>query len=449
VKILTGDPKKAIVKLSIPMIIGQTVFTLYNFADGVWVAGLGAKALAAIGIYFPLFMIFNSLAMGLGVGTTSAISRKIGANDKAGADNVAVHSVILSLVVALVMTSTLPYLKWILSAIGAKGDVLNLAVEYAKIIVAGSVVMVFSSVMSGILRGEGDAKRATYPMIVGALTNIVLDPIFIYKLNLGIAGAAYATVLSMLISSALLLYWVLIKRDTYVNVSVQRFKASGSIMSDILRVGIPFTFSMLTMSVASIFLNLIILNVEGSKGIAAFTSAWRVISFGFIPLLGIGGAATAVIGASFGARDLKKLKTAFFYSIRLAVSIECAIALAMIIFAPYIALAFAYSKSSFTIYGDLVTALRLLPIFLAFSPLGFMTSSMFRGIGRGENALAITIMRALILQLSFAYALGCIFHLGFTGVLLGITIGNITSAFISFTWGALTIKGFAKELPFQ
>ena len=442
VEILTGDPKKAVVKLSIPMIIGQTVYALYNFADGVWVAGLGAEALAAIGIFFPVFMIFYSLAIGIGIGTTSAISRRIGAKDKVGADNVAMHSIILSLIVAIIMTSTLPCLKNILTAIGAKGDVLNLAVEYAKIIVAGSIVMVFSSVMSGILRGEGDAKRAMYPMIVGAIINIVLDPIFIYKLNLGIAGAAYATVLSMLISSSLPLYWIILKRDSFVNVTMRSFKASMSIVLDILRVGIPFTFSMLTMSMAGIFLNLIILSVGGSDGIAAFTSAWRVISFGFIPLFGIGSAVTAVTGASFGAKDSNKLKTAYLYSIKLAVLIELAVALTMIIFAPYIAFAFTYSKNSFEIYDDLVAALRLLPIFLAFSPLGFMTSSMFQGIGRGENALAITIMRALILQLSFAYTFGFILRLGFIGVILGITLGNITSAFISFTWGMLTVRRF-------
>lgn len=108
VQILRGDPKKAIIKLSIPMMMGMSVQTVYNLADGIWVSGLGPNALAAVGLFFPVFMGIISLASGLGIGASSTIARRIGARDKEGADNVAVHSFILSLLLGVGITITMP-----------------------------------------------------------------------------------------------------------------------------------------------------------------------------------------------------------------------------------------------------------------------------------------------------------------------------------------------------
>lgn len=121
VQLLRGDPKKAIVRLSIPMMIGMSVQTLYNLADGIWVSGLGPESLAAVGLFFPVFMGIIALAAGLGVGTSSAIARRIGARDKEGADNVAVHSLILSLALGVTITITmLPAMDSLFRSMGAK-----------------------------------------------------------------------------------------------------------------------------------------------------------------------------------------------------------------------------------------------------------------------------------------------------------------------------------------
>ena len=448
IKILTGNPKKAIIKLSAPMVVSNLVFTLYNLADGAWVAGLGSDALSAVGIFFPLFMIFIALSMRLGICASSAISRRIGAIDKNNADNTAIHTLITGFAVALILTLIITQLENLLKLLGAEGNVLKLALDYSKIVVAGTIFLVFNNISTGILNGEGNTKRSMYANVSGTLINIVLDPIFIYVLDLGISGAAYATVLSMAISSIIFSYWFFAGK-TFVNVRLESFKANRRILFDILRVGLPSSFSMLSMSVAMVFLNMIILRADGSDGIAIFTSAWRVISFGFIPLFGVAGAVTAVVGASFGAKNVEKLKTAYIHAIKLTALIEVFIVFSMLIFAPKIALIFTYSEASSEIYLELVDTMRILPAFLLFTPLGMMSVSMFQGIGKGENSLAITILRTIILQLSFAYTFAFILGFGFYGVLMGIVTGNILASVIAFTWGTLTIRKLERVLAVE
>ncbi len=443
VRILTGGPKKALVKLSVPIMISNLVFTLYNLADGAWVAGLGADALSAVGVFFPLFMVFMSLSIGLGVGASSAISRRIGAKDKKGADNVAMHAVVLSFVVALMITLTITQLERLLRLLGANGNVLELTLTYSQIIVAGSIFLVFNSVAAGIMNGEGNTKRTMYANVVGTAINIILDPIFIYILGFGIAGAAYATVLSMAISSAVFIYWFIGGR-TFVDVGLKNFRADRRILFDILRVGLPSSFSMLSMSIAIAFLNVMIVKTGGSDGIAVFTGVWRVISFGFIPLFGMAGAVTAIVGASFGARNVEKLRTAYLHAVKLTTLVEVFVVSAMVAAAPEIAFIFTYSEAS--IYYDLVDALRVLPLFLLFTPMGIMTAAMFQGIGRGENSLALTILRTIILQLSFAYVFAFQLGFGFFGVLVGVALGNITASLIAFAWGMLTVRKLKKVI---
>ena len=440
VRILRGEPEKAIVRLSIPIMVSNLVFTLYNFADGVWVAGLGADSLSAIGLFMPLFFMFISLSMGLGIGAGSAISRKIGAKDKEGADNVAMHAIILSFILGLGITSVYFRLNEIMILLGAQGDVLVESIKYANIMVLGSIFLVFNNVSVGILNGEGNAKRAMYANVSGSILNIILDPILIYVLGFGIAGAALASVASMIVSSLMIVYWMFYNSKTYVSLDFKKFRASSSIILDIFRVGIPSAFAMLAMSISIMILNLMIVTVGGADRIAVFTSAWRVVHFGFIPLFGFAGAGTAVMGSAYGAKQFQKMERAYKYAISPAIKIELAIATLFIISSPVTAMAFSYSPDSARLYDDIVSVMRVLPLFLPVAPLGIITSSMFQGMGKGERSFIITLLRTIVLQITFAYILAFIADMGFFGIIIGIVSGNILTGFIAFGWGLTTIK---------
>ncbi len=450
VQLLRGDPKKALVRLSIPMMIGMSVQTIYNLADGIWVSGLGPEALAAVGLFFPVFMGIIALAAGLGVGASSAIARRIGARDKEGADNVATHSVLLGLIVGIVIAlTTLPLIDEILMAMGARGRTVELAVEYSRVLLAGAVVVVFNNVGNGILRGEGDANRAMYAMVLGFGLNIVLDPVFIYTFDFGVVGAAYATMVSMVITSLFIAYWLFIKKDTYVDISPKEFSPSREILKDILRVGLPSSLSQLSMSIAMFFLNRIAIMAGGENGVAVFTSAWRVTMLGIVPILGMAAATTSVTGAAYGERNVEKLEIAYLYAIKLAFMIELAVVAFIMLFAPQVAYLFTYSESAQVIKGDLISALRTLPVFLVLTPFGMMTSAMFQGIGEGEKSLLLTIFRTLVMQVGFAYIFVHYTTLGLRGVWIGIVIGNMVAAIVGFLWGRIRIGALKKNSALQ
>ena len=160
IDIITGDPKKAINKLAVPMMVSMLLIMAYNLADSIWVAGLGSDALAAIGFITPLFMILVGVGNGIGSGANSLIARAIGGKDKKLADNAAVHTVILTVILSiLVPVILLPFLRDVLLLMGA-GSTTNLGLQYGYIVFGLMFFFVFSGVGTAILRSEGDVNRA-------------------------------------------------------------------------------------------------------------------------------------------------------------------------------------------------------------------------------------------------------------------------------------------------
>jgi len=399
VKILLGEPKKAILKLSIPIMIGMLMQAVYNLTDGIWVAGLGTDALAAIGLFFPFFMVITALGAGIGVGGSSAVSRKIGAGIKKDAENTALHTFIIAFIVsALFSLLIFPFISNIFRGLSGNREVGAMAADYAKILFGGAVIIILANIGNAILRGEGNAKKAMYGLILGAGLNIILDPIFIYWFGLGVIGAAIATLISFTASLLLFGYWLFIKKNIYLDLNWKKFDFNKNILKEILWVGIPSALAQFSMSLSMIFLNIIIVAVGGTDGVAIFTSGWRIIMFGTIPLIGMAVGVTAVTGAAYGAKNEYKLKTAYFYAIKISMLIELAIAISVFIFAPTLANIFSYSEGSAGIYNSLVSFLRITCLFYLSVPLGMLTSAMFRGVGKGMNSLIVTILRTFIFQ---------------------------------------------------
>ncbi len=446
VKTLRGDPKKAILRLSGPMMIAMFVQGMYNLVDAIWVSGLGADALAAVGLFFPFLMFLMGFSNGIGIGGGSAISRKIGAKDRIAADNTAVHTLLLTVGMGLIFSLPfIPFLSNIYTMMGARGVVNRMASGYSKIVFGGAFFLFFANMGNNILRSEGDAKRSMYAIIFGASLNIVLDPIFIYVLNLGVLGAAWATVFSMACTAVILFYWLFMKRNTYVKMRIREFKPSKFIIGEILRVGMPASLAMISMSVSMYLLNAIIIKASGTNGVAVFTSGWRIVSMGTIPLMGVATGVTAVTGAAFGEKNPQKLKSGFLYSVKIGVLIEMTVAVFSFIFAGPLSHIFTYSEDAKIIAPDLIKFLRWMAPLYPTIPFGMLTSAMFQGIGKGERAFAVTILRTIILQVVSSYIFGIILGFGLVGVFWGVLTGNLIAVSIAFTWGSMTIKRMFTE----
>ena len=315
VTILTGDPKKAIISLSGPMIIAMLLMSSYNIVNAIWVVGLGSDALAAVGFMTPLYMVLMGLGTGIGAGATSAIARRIGANDHNGANNCAVHTLLIALILSVIVTLPLVIFAEQIALLFGAGETAGLAAAYGQVLFAGSFFILFVNIAYGILRAEGDARRTMHAMVAASLLNIILDPILIYGLGLGIAGAAWGTIISLAAATIVLCYWFFIKKDTYVCFSRQVFIPSRSVVSNILSVGIPASVEYLLMSALNIILNLILVMVATTDAVAVFSVGFRVVSFGIVPIVAIGTSVVSVVGAAYGARHYEKIRVAHTFSI--------------------------------------------------------------------------------------------------------------------------------------
>ena len=442
IEMITGDPKKAIIKLAVPMMISMLLIMLYNIADSVWVAGLGGDALAAIGFITPLFMVLVGLGNGIGAGANSLIARNIGAKNHAQANNAALHAIVLSVIVSVVFTILIEaFMVPILKFMGA-GNTIGYAMNYSYIIFGFLLIFVYSGVASAIFRSEGDMRRATIAIAITAILNIILDPIFIYVLNFGIEGAAWATVISATLSCIIMSYWIWGKKDLYLDLSPKNFSYSSKIMIDTLQVAIPSTLETIIFSALAIIINSMLVVASGTDAVAVYTASMGIVQLAMIPLIGIGTAVLTVAGVAYGAHNYKNLQTAHSYSIKIGFAISVLLGLLMFIFSSQIAAMFSYTEASAVLAPEIATAISVLSLFVLAIPHGIMSSMMFQGVGKGTYSLLITLLRSLILETVFAYIFCFIFGWGVVGIYSGVIIGCFVGGTIGYIWAKFFIRKF-------
>ena len=440
VNLITGDPKRAILKLSGPLIVSMLLMSLYNLVNAIWVSGLGGDALAAVGFVTPLFMILIGLSNGIGAGATSAISRCIGAHNTKGVNNTAVHTMIITLIISVVFTVILEvFLEPLLLILGA-GSTIGLAVTYGQVTFAGTILMLFTGAAYGILRSEGDTKRTMYAMMISSVVNIVLDPILIYLAGWGIVGAAWGTIFSQALVVMVIIYWFLIKKDTFVKLSWKYFKPDFTVFKSILGVGLPVSVEFLVMSSLIAILNGLLVAVAGTDAVAVYSAGWRVVMIAIIPLLAVGTSVITVAGVAYGARKYENLSIVHNYSIKAGLAVAMVTSVLTFIFAPYISQVFAYSPKTAYLAPTIASFLQVMCFFYIFVPLGGMSSSIFQGVGKGITSLILTVLRQLLFVAIFTYVLAVTLNFGQQGVWWGIVAGNIAGSLVAYCWARLYIS---------
>ncbi|WP_461436621.1 MATE family efflux transporter [Methanosphaera sp.] len=440
IEILRGDPKKALIKLAVPMIFALLLISLNHIIDRIWVAGLGTDPLAAIGFVSPIFMIIIGIGNGLGAGSNSLIARYIGAKDHKKASNSALHSIlIVSLGSLLIPLILIPFYDQIIFYMGAS-SVINYARDYGIILIIGTFAFLFNILFSSQLRAEGDMKKATFTMAAVDILNIIMDPIFIYTFNLGIKGAALATVLSSILPTIIAVYWLFVKKNTFLDYGIDNFRYNFGYIKDILTVGIPASLEQLIISLVNIILNSMLVIVAGTSIIAAFNISFTILQLGMMPCIAIGTAAITVAGVAYGAKEFDKVKTTCHYGIKISMMIAGMITALIIIFAPQVALLFTYSQSNAELYQLIIDVLRVVSVFLIVTPVGGICAMTFQGMGKGVISLILTIVRELIFVVVLSYIFGIILNLGVNGVLIGFIMGLTVGSIISFIIFELFMK---------
>ena len=383
--------------------------------------------------------------MGIGAGANSAISRLIGAKRYEESNNAALHSIVLALLVSLIIFIVgIFFLKDLLLLFGAV-DVIGYAMDYGTIIFLFCYVILFPAVISSLFRAEGDIKRATVPLIYNAILNLILDPILIYYFNWGIRGAAIATVLSTLVNLLAMLYWYLIKRDTFLDLSLKHYHRKFELYKEILLVSIPASIEELIYSIVAISLNYLIMLTAGTIEVAIFTAVWRFVSIGFLPCIAIGVSTITVSGIAYGAKNFENFKTTINYSTFVSFIITLIICIVFFVFAYPISEYFNFISGDLHMIRRTAEVLRIMVFYNLFIPFGATAAYVYQGVGLGFKSLALTILRELILSVLFAYLLGIVFKMGVFGVYLGAIIGMILGCFIGFACIKIYQGKFKKE----
>ena len=446
IEAIIGDPKKAIKRLAYPTILSMLLMYANNLIDSMWVAGLGAEPLAALGFMSPLFLVIMGFGVGIGAGANSLISRYIGAERYDDSNNVAMHSIILGIIISIIlMILGIFFLKDMLILFGA-GSVIDYAMDYGIIIFLSSGIILFPAIVSSLFRAEGDIKRAAWPLVLNAVINLIIDPIFIYYFNWGIKGAALATVLSSLANLLVMFYWYLVKRDTFLKLRLKNYHRNLEIYKDILWVGFPASCEEVIYSIVGICFNFLIMMTAGTMEVAIFTVVWRFVSIAFLPCMGIGISTITVSGVAYGARNIQNFRITLNYSTLLSLIITAIICAIFFIFAYPISNAFNFISGNPEMIARIAEVLRIMVFYNLFVPFGATAIYVYQGVGSGFKSLVLTLLREIILSVGLAYVFAIVFNWGILGVYLGAIVGMILGCFIGFICIVIYEKKFRKEV---
>lgn len=434
IDMIVNHPKQAINKLALPIIFSNFFMVLNNIIDGIWVAGIGSNSLAAVGFVTPLFLAMIGFANGLGAGANSLIARCIGAEKYENAGNSAIHSLMLSIIVTIIVTILLMiFLRPLLITMGA-GSIIDETMAYGFILLMGIFSVFLPAMISAIFRSQGEIKRASYPLILNAVINMILDPIFIYVLGWGVRGAAFATVLAGTSALIPMGYWMFVKRDSFLEIKLREYKTNLKIYKDILVVGIPASIEQFIISFVSILMNYWLTILVGTLAVAAYTATWRLISIGITPLIGIGVAALTVGGAAYGAKNLRNFKIALNYGVKLGLISSAIICAIFFFFAEPLSFIFSYSADSAILAPRVVDALRVLCFFILLMPLGVVAGNLFQSMGKGTISLLLTLLRSFILEILFAGVFAFVFSWADIGIYAGLVCGMMLGSVVSYIY---------------
>lgn len=420
--------KSLLWKYFLPAFTGVVINSMYNVVDRIFIGqGVGAIALSGLSAVFPIMLILMAFGMLIGIGSGVRISINLGKKDLARAEWVLGNSFILMLIVSVLITIIGFTIKDpLLRMFGVGDDTMFVANEYLNIILFGSVFSVVGFSMNNLIRSEGNAKIAMYSMLISAGTNIVLDPILIFGLDMGVAGAAWATIFSQFI----LCIWVIrhFRGDkSVIKLRWTNFKLNKQIVYYILTIGFaPFSMQIAGSFVQALF-NVQLIHYSNDIAIAAMGVINSVAMLIVMTVVAINMAAQPILGFNYGAQNYIRVKECLILCIKAATAIVIVGFLGVQFFPQTIIKAFNSTNEELLEVG----AYGLRIILFALPVVGFqvIVGNYFQSIGKAGISALLTLMRQVILLIPILFILPK--FLGLTGVWLASPISDVGSAIIT------------------
>ena len=427
-----------LLKMSIPPTISMMTSSLYNIVDSIFVAGLGNEAFAAVSLAFPIQIFIIALAIGLGVGVNSYVARKLGEKNFHEADSTAAHGIILSIIHFIILAILgFLFIKPFFKIFTENQNIFNMGITYSYIVTFFSFGIITQIGIEKTLQGTGNTLAPMYLQIIGAVTNIVLDPIMIYGYfgfpPMGVAGAAVATVCGQ-ITALLCSFYVLFFHKQAVKISLKNFKWNKKIVKEIYNVGIPAFFIISISSFMVTGINFILSGISASA-VSVFGIYYKLQTFVYMPTSGITQGAMPIMGYNYGAGNRKRLLETLKYSMIICAGINF---LGTVLFWLFPQNILSLFNASDEIINMGIKCLKTISISFIFGSICFIFSCFLQSVGKGVASLIITLLRQFVILMPLAFFMGKIWKL--QGVWLSFSAAEFITCCISY----IIYKNFLK-----
>ncbi|MGI6085790.1 MAG: MATE family efflux transporter [Acetivibrionales bacterium] len=396
---------RLIISMSLPTMFSMLIQSLYNIVDSVFVAQISEDALTSLSLAFPVQLLMISVAVGTGVGVNSLISRRLGEGRHDKANRAASHGLVLAffswaLFALLGIIITKPFFE----TFSTNPVVIDMGYNYLYIVTIFSFGVFIQIALEKILQATGNMIYPMISQLIGAITNIILDPIMIFGLfgfpRLGISGAAIATVIGQILGMLFCLY-IIFKKDNEIHITLKKFKFNGRIIKEIYQVGLP---SIIMQSIASVLIGALngILAVLSEAAIAVLGVYFKLQSFIFMPVFGLIQGVMPVMGYNFGAKNKDRLMGALKVGLAVGIGIMFAGTSIFMLLPNKLLMIFNASEEMLQIG---IPALRIISLCFVPAAVGIMLSTLFQALGKGIYSLIISVLRQLVFILPAAYLL--------------------------------------------
>jgi len=440
VDLLTDPVANTLKQMTIPMIYGMILLMTFNLVDTFFVSLLGTQPLAAISFTFPITFTVLSLTIGLGIGTSAVIAKFLGKKEHELAKNSATAALYLTaVIVGLLSFVGYHFIDEIFLLLGANEDLLPMIHDYMDIWFFGSICLIGPMIGNSVLRASGDTKTPSIIMGSAGLINAILDPILIFGWGpipeMGIKGAAIATLISWLVGLVFVLHILIVKKKL-IHTKLISLVDMVTACKGILHIGLPAAGANMLTPIAAAIMTAIVANF-GESAVAAFGVGSRIESIACLVVLAMSMSLPPFISQNFGAGNMHRVEEAYKTSVKFVMIWQVLIFAILLLIAPLIADVFAKEQA---VADIIVLFIWILPLGYGLQGVIILTNSSFNALHKPIVALVLSIIRLFVCYVPFAY-LGSVFY-GLEGLFVGALLGNFVMAIISYNF-------FVKNFHFQ
>lgn len=382
-----------LIRFSVPATTGMLVMATYGIVDTIFVGMLGSEAIAALSVAFPFQMLLGALGIGTGVGASSLISRSLGSGDTSTARSAIGQVISLSLLYGLIVAlAGFLILDPLLKLFGATPEIAGLTAEYVVVITSGSVMLFLIMGLNNVVRGVGNPGLSMRVMVLSALINIALDPIFIFTLGMGVRGAAVATVLAKICGVAIMLHYFLTGRGE-IRVGLSCLPLNWPTIRKIYTIGFPAMILQVSTNLSLVIANNI-LAAYGFLPIAALGLIFRLYMFALMPVIGIAQGLLPIIGYNYGAGNMQRVREALIWAVLASTGLATMFGIMYFSWPGFFAGIFTGEAALIALTSR---ALRIMVVMFPLVGGQIIFSTYFQAVGKGLPSLLLSIMRELLL----------------------------------------------------